>query len=203
MSKKYSGMVFSKERTFVPSTEEEREILANLNRKIHGNDLEDDFFTLADGLREERDEDSDLSSGIEMSDLESDCSHNEEQKTTTLHAKEAEKENASAKSALPKDCFASLIDQVNKQSGGSFSALSNMFVKEKRVKNKRRPESSIEECNRILSRLGEYSANYIKEEPEAEPAPVAKTPKKLKTNDKCENWEDATTNSNRIKPNII
>ncbi|EHY65379.1 uncharacterized protein NESG_00070 [Nematocida ausubeli] len=206
MEKKYSGMVFTKTPSLVPRTEEEKEIFANLNRKIHKNDLEDDFFELALGLREGPEEDSD-SDMMDASDGESHFSLDEEHPLgISAQSCPAEKSDAPAES-LKKDCFASLIEQVNKQSGGSFSALSKLFTKEKRVKRTRRPEVSIEECNNILSRMGSHASNYTEtyeeEEAQVKPKARAKTPKKQKVEEKCENWEDTFTSTIQNQPNII
>ncbi|KAH9386341.1 uncharacterized protein NEMAJ01_1237 [Nematocida major] len=199
MAKKYMGMVFSKDRAFTAKTKEEEEVFSLFNRKIHSNDLEDDFFDLGDGAREAFADEhafSSDSSTLDMSNEEDSWAESappaeKESKPAALPAKEPE--------MLKKDCFASLVDQINAKNGGAFNALSKILHKPRKpVKREKKASASIDECNEILSRMG----GYIPQTPEEAPAPK----KQKKTEDKqdrCENWEDQPAAAKKNQPNII
>lgn len=195
MRKKYTGMVFKKDPSITARTQEEKEVLEHLERKVHNNDLEDDFFVLAQGLREDVDECSDESSIFEISNEESCAVHNGEEQKEAYVAEEKQEETES----LKKDCFASLVDQVNMQGSRGFGMLSNFFDrKKKQPKKQRRINTSIEACNSILNRMGAY----VPQDYEQESEPEKKT-KKQKIEEKCDNWEDEQTNTGANQPNII
>lgn len=199
MKKKYSGMVFKKDPSITVRTEDEREVLRHLERKIHNNDLEDDFFILADGLREEIDEDSDESSLLELSNDEAYSAHNEEVRKETIQIQE-EKQEPEKQGFMIKDCLSSLVESLNQKESRGFEMLSNFSKrKTKHPKKQRRVNTSIETCNTILSRMGAY----IPSETDTEVETDTKASKRHKTEEKCDNWEDTSDQPKRNQPNII
>ncbi|KAI5188783.1 hypothetical protein NEMIN01_0151 [Nematocida minor] len=197
MKKKYTGMVFTKDPAMSARTQEEREVMAHLDRKVHNNDLEDDFFTLGEGLREEMSEDSDASSVLELSEEESYSTHHEEENMDVSNVQVEGVQSVEQKETLGKDCFASLIEQINAQSGRGFAMLTSFSERKKRpTKKQKRVNTSIEACNSILNRMGSYI-------PPMDDETVVQVSKKQKIDEKCENWEDSVGASKRNQPNII
>jgi len=189
-------MTFSLEPCFKPSTQEEREISDVLNRKVHGDDLEDDFFDLAGGIREEDAESGSESSVEEVEEAEE---VEEDECNEKTSEKEMEAEDISPAPGIKKDCFALLVEEINRHSEKQFNALNSMFQPPRPTKKRnKKKEANYDECNQILNGLASL---YTPEAAEAE----AKKPRKQQKKEeeqRCGNWEDQKT-SPKYKPNII
>ncbi|KAI5185548.1 hypothetical protein NEHOM01_0907 [Nematocida homosporus] len=228
MDKKYNGLVFSKDANYVPQTQEEQEVFTLLNKRIHNNDLEDDFFEVASGLR---DGSSDSDSSIEEVDNEmddeldcnrSDCDEidngrgriglsstalNITSANTNTHTNTNPTSTQTNTNTTQSDLynFNSLINEVNSISGGHFEMLSSFFDKKRAPKKKKKKvATNIEECNMILNRMGSFASTFIEEE---DPKP-SKRSKVSKQEEFCGNWdnlESSSTQATRPKyqPNLI
>ncbi|KAI5171729.1 hypothetical protein NEFER03_1034 [Nematocida sp. LUAm3] len=180
MEKKYSGILFTKEPIFVPKTEEEVEVHSMLNRKNHSNDLEDDFFELANGLRDGSEEES------EIEEVDEDIEEEEENMYVQVENKLFQEEK---KESTPSsfDTFSSLINEVNTSSAPYFDALSSIGKKPKSSRRKKvKCEPNYDECNMILNRLGSL---YYKNE-ECAREENASVSKEKKAKEQCGNWDD-------------
>ncbi|OAG31584.1 hypothetical protein NEDG_00059 [Nematocida displodere] len=177
MDKKYNGLVFSKEAVHTPRNQEEKEIFDILNRKIHDNELEDDFFDLANGQADERD----------LLDSESDIEEVDDAEYYT-HTHTPSTEHTSTTSTAPsldKNSFSALINEMNSCSGREFSMFNSFFEKKKSKPQKKKSATgrNIDQCNSILNRLGALYQPI-------EEKPKEKKPKTHKVPETCGNWED-------------
>ncbi|KAI5181025.1 hypothetical protein NEOKW01_1266 [Nematocida sp. AWRm80] len=226
MSKKNTEMTFNLDRVSTTNTEEEKEILDILNRKMHLNDLEDDFFNLAQGIRDnQEDNDSTDCSSIEDSfegnfleqneeeDIEECSKETADNQTDSYSCSETDDQtdNTHTETVVPSladDRMNALIAELNAKSQKGFEALSSMSQKPAPVKRKSKWRgTNIDECNAILNRMASsYMPNYLYEE---NTAPAAKKPKyktvsikKTQDIERCDNWEDIKPN-HKNRPNII
>ncbi|KAI5189779.1 hypothetical protein NECID01_0685 [Nematocida sp. AWRm77] len=210
MSKEYKGMTFSLEPKCVPKTAEEQEIADILNRHLHGDDLEDNFFEMADGERNRHVEDAESSIEEVSDERMEECSS-----VRTLHYSGDFTDGLPSKTysafapAQKKDTLESLIEEINLQSKEQFDQLSMLTErrrKEKRKKQKKTPDYT--ECNMILNRLGALHTNEEvteSNEPKKTGFSRTRTQTRQKRKDKpssCGNWEDAA-GTTKHKPNII
>lgn len=204
-------MVFSLAPSFLPRTEDETEIFNMLSRKIHLNDLEEDFFSLAEGKIEN--ELASSESEIEEQGEESIGSILEHYKKVSM-----QRDDTEIFSGLsgPDNPLAKLVEEINACSKSQFDAIQDFFSKPRKEKNKNSPAAaqSIDHCNQILDRiaaLGPSPQNSSGPEPVQTQAPERpkkrqRTKQKSKTAARqraCENWEDAPKKTTEHKPHMI
>lgn len=204
-------MSFSLEPKCVPKGADEQEIFNVLNRNVHGDDLEDDFFQLAEGAGGDCETDSD--STIEAVDDTAGSSERSDQEGPEHDYYSLPYQQASTQSPAPQskpDTLASLIDQLNAHSREQFNQLSALTERRAKARAKK-PKKPVDytECNMILNRLGalyHHTAEVATEVAEVTAGDRLRANKPRKSNSRrpsgCGNWEDVAGTS-KHRPNII
>lgn len=217
------GLVFSKDAPILPpKTEEEKEVYACLNRKMHADDLEDDFISLAEGVvdEEETDEDSEYEESTSASYENKVIKEKKEEKST--------QRTSSQPRLVPENNFSALIEQINAVSSKGFTSLSGLVQKKRAPAKKKKQANNIEECNFLLNQLSSLYSPENNIDTETDNTKNSsnnsnknnaknnrKTKRKIESDSlekhnlksTCGNWEDEQENdtleSTKILPRII
>jgi hypothetical protein len=178
--RRYRGLVFYKEAPPAARSGEEKEIFKELEKSRGGDELEDDFIEMAGGV------DESMKQGTEMAEDE-DPELDVDEAFGHIEDGSEEKGGGAGRSSTLDD-FSVLLEEINNRPENKRLMFleSALGKKSPKREKKRVDETTLDECNRILNRMGElHSQKYLEEREEMQPE---RRTRKKKT---CGNWEEA------------